>query len=133
MKVQDYIPVTVDVFYGSTGSSAGITTQLNEHSMTVYLDEGVSSGIGEHVGVEEFGNNGHRTQMNVVVTAVQQSRRSQNRTQTIESLDFGKDRHEYWEILDDRIPSLPQPLRKDFGIIAHLWQNIAHRAARTRR
>ena len=133
VKVQDFIPVTVDVLYGSTGSSAGITTQLNEHSMTVYLDEGASPGIGDHVRVHVQGNNGHEAQVNGVVTGVRLSRRSQSRTQTIEILDFGNDRYEYWEILYDRIPSLPQSLNKDFGIITHLWQNIAHRVARTRK
>ena len=133
VKVNDFIPVTVDVLYGSAGSSAGITTQLSEHSMTVFLDEGVSPGIGDHVSVNVLGNNGHRAQVSGVVTGVQQARRSQSRTHTIEILDFGNDRYEYWEILYDRIPSLPQSLRKDFGILPHLWQNIAHRVARTRK
>ena len=44
---------------------------------------------------------------------------------------FGNDRYEYWEILYDRVPTLPQSLQKDFGMIPHLWQNIAHRVART--
>lgn len=35
-------------------------------------------------------------------------------------------------LLYDRIPTLPQSLQKDFGIFRHLWQNIAHRVARTR-
>ena len=136
VKVQDFIPVTVEVLYGSSGSggsSAGITTQLNEHSLTVFLDEGVSPGIGDHVRVNVSGANGHQAQVQGVVTGVRQTRRSENRTQTIEILDFGSDRYEYWEILYDRIPSLPQSLQKDFGIIPHLWQNIAHRVARTRK
>lgn len=131
VKVQDFIPVTVDVLFGNTGSAAGITTQLNEHSMTVFLDEGVSPGIGDHVHVK-LDYNGHRAEVNGVITGLQQARRSQSRTQTIEILDFGDDRYEYWEILYDRIPSLPQSLKRDFGIIPHLWQNIAHRVARTR-
>ena len=130
VKVQDFIPVSVDVLYGSTGSSAGITTQLNEHCMTVFLDEGVSPGIGDHVRVKlEF--NGHRAELRGVVTGLRQAHRSQSRTYTIEILDFGNDRYEYWEILYDRVPTLPQSLQKDFGMIPHLWQNIAHRVART--
>ena len=132
VKVQDFIPVTVEVLYGASGSSAGITTQLNEHSMSVFLDEGVSPGIGDHVKVR-LDYNGHRAEVHGVVTAVQQARHSQSRTQTVEILDFGNDRYEYWEILYDRIPSLPQSLSRDFGIIPHLWQNIAHRVARTRK
>ena len=130
VKVQDFIPVNVDVLYGGTGSAAGITTQLNEHCMTVFLDEGVSPGIGDHVRVK-LAYNGHRAELRGVVTGLRQARRSQSRTQTIEILDFGNDRYEYWEILYDRIPTLPQSLQRDFGIIPHLWQNIAHRVART--
>ena len=100
--------------------------------MTVYLDEGVLPSIGDHVNVK-LDYNGHRAEMRGVVTGVQQARRSRNRTQDIEILDFGSDRYEYWEILYDRIPSLPQSLKRDFGIIPHLWQNIAHRVARTRK
>lgn len=132
VKVKDFIPVSVDVLYGSTGSAAGMTTQLNEHSMTVYLDEGVSPGIGDHVKVK-LDYDGHRAEVRGVVTGVREARRSRSRTQTIEILDFGNDRYEYWEILYDRIPSLPQSLKRDFGIIPHLWQNIAHRVARTRK
>jgi cellulose synthase (UDP-forming) len=101
--------------------------------MIVYLDEGVSPGIGDHVHVKVLGKNGHQAEVDGVVTGIQLSRRNQHRTQTIEILDFGNDRYEYWEILYDRIPSLPQSLRRDFGIIPHLWQNIAHRVARTRK
>ena len=133
VKVQDFIPVTVDVLYGSIGSSAGITTQLNEHSLDVYLDEGVLPGTGDHVRVNILGDDGHQAQVQGVITGVHRTRRIQNCTYTIEILDFGKDRYEYWEILYDRIPSLPQSLKKDFGIITHLWQNIAHRVARTRK
>jgi len=133
VKVQDFLPVTVDVLYGSSGSSAGITTRLNEHSMTVFLDEGALPGVGDHVRVKLLGQKGHRAELHGVVTGVQQSRRSESRTYSIEILYFGSDRNEYWEILYDRVPSLPQSLQKDFGILTHLWQNIAHRVARTRK
>ena len=66
-----------------------------------------------------------------IVTDVQEARKTKARTQTIEILDFGSDHYEYLEHLYDRIPTLPQSLYHDFGILAHLWQNIAHRVART--
>ena len=68
-----------------------------------------------------------------VITDITFSRKSDARTQTIEILDFGDDRYEYWQLLYDRIPSLPQSLQRDFGVVTHLWQNIAHRVARTRK
>ena len=133
VKVRDFIPVTLDVLYGGEGSSAGITTELTEHNMTVYLDEGAAPGIGDHVRVTVLGQNGHQARVDGVVTGIREARRSESRAHTVEILDFGGDRYEYWEILYDRIPSLPQSLRRDFGIVTHLWQNIAHRVARTRR
>ncbi len=53
------------------------------------------------------------------------------RTHTVEILDFGGNETAYWQILYDRIPTLPLSLHRDFGVISHLWQNIAHRVART--
>lgn len=35
------------------------------------------------------------------------------------------------QLLYDRIPTLPQSLKRDFGAWFDLWQNIAHRVART--
>lgn len=55
------------------------------------------------------------------------------RTHTAEILDYGTDEQEYWQILYDRIPTLPQSLHRDFGVLPHLWQNIAHRVARGRK
>ena len=41
---------------------------------------------------------------------------------------------EYMQILYDRIPTLPQSLTlRDFGIIRHLWHNIAVRLAESER
>lgn len=37
----------------------------------------------------------------------------------------------YLQILYDRVPSLPQVLTNDFGILGTLWRNIAYRVART--
>jgi cellulose synthase (UDP-forming) len=48
-------------------------------------------------------------------------------------MDYGADKLEYYEILYDRVPSLPQNLARDAGIISHMWQNIAHRVVRTTR
>ena len=98
----------------------------------MFLDEGESLGIGEAVRIS-VDSGEHRSQLRGVVTGITESRRSNARTQTVDILDFGDSEYEYWEILYDRIPTLPQSLTRDFGILAHLWQNIAHRVARTRK
>jgi hypothetical protein len=66
-----------------------------------------------------------------VVTGITESRSRSVKIHTIELLEFCGSETEYWQILYDRVPTLPQSLRRDFGILPHLWQNIAHRVART--
>ena len=110
----------------------GVTTQLTEHNMTLFLDE--SEGLKLGTPVELTLHSGETpVRLRGVVTAVQESRRGSSRTHTVEILDFGTDERDYWQILYDRIPTLPQSLHRDFGVLPHLWQNIAHRVARTRK
>jgi len=115
---------------GETISLGGITTLLTEHSMEVFWDEDkvVELGTRIHITVE---NENHRAELYGAVTGIRESRRKQARTQTIEILDYCGTIYEYWEILYDRVPTLPQTLHKDFGVLEHLWQNIAVRVSRT--
>ena len=110
----------------------GVTTFMTEHNLTVYLDEGKDLQIGTPVTVDLDTENYHVT-LKGVVTHLNCSSRSGLITQTIEILDFGENRLEYLQILYDRVPSLPQSYNRDFGIITHMWQNIAYRVARTTR
>ena len=114
------------------GTLWGVTTRMTEHSVTVYLDEGEKPGIGEHVRLL-IDANGHQAELEGVITEKQEARRSDACTAKIEILNYGEDRYEYWEILYDRIPSLPQSYQRDFNALSHLWQNIAYRVARTTR
>ena len=68
-----------------------------------------------------------------VVTGVLEGRSGRVRTHTVEILDFGGAEDAYLQLLYDRVPTLPQSLHRDFGLLPHLWQNIAHRVARTRK
>lgn len=129
VKVMDAIPVTVTTRDGHK-SYEGVTTLLTEHNLTVYLDEGESLGIGSYVNAQ-ITSEDHSAAVYGVVTNVAEARKTGVRTQTIEILNFGNDHYEYLEHLYDRVPTLPQSLNRDFGILTHLWQNIAHRVART--
>ena len=126
--VVDAIPIRVETDKGEVFS--GVTTRMTEHNLSVYLDEGDKLGIGAHVSIF-IRTDKHKAEMKGMVTEVKETRSSLSRTQKIDIYDFGTDRYEYWEILYDRIPTLPQSYQRDFGIISHLWQNIAHRIART--
>ena len=104
----DAEPVSVAVRSGEGETCCGVT------SVSVSIEAG-----------------GHRAGLKGVVTEVREARSGTARTQKIEILDFGVDRYEYWEILYDRIPTLPQSYQRGFGSLSHLWQNIACRVART--
>ena len=110
----------------------GIATYLTEHKLTVFLDDSTELAVGDQAEVALSAENA-QVSLKGVITDITFSRKSDARTQTIEILDFGDDRYEYWQLLYDRIPSLPQSLQRDFGVVTHLWQNIAHRVARTRK
>ncbi len=107
----------------------GITTLLTEHSITVYLDEGDFE-LGDPTRVDVTTRNKDIT-VSGVVTEINESRRTAARTYEIEILDFGEDKDEYIAFLYDRIPTLPQTLKRDLGVIPQLWTNIAYRVART--
>ena len=111
----------------------GVTTLMTEHNLTVYLDEEGDPGLGSAVSVSVFRDNGSTVDLKGVVTGVKEARNTNAKTFTIEILDFGENDLEYLQLLYDRVPTLPQSLQRDFGLIPHLWQNIAHRVARTRK
>ena len=111
-------------------SYEGVTTHLTEHNLTVFLDEGDSMSIGTYVDADILRGE-VSVQVSGVVTAVRESSRGTSRTHTIEILDDHGSRMEYLQLLYDRIPTLPQSLHRDFGALVDLWQNIAHRVARS--
>jgi len=111
-------------------SYEGITTLLTEHNLTVFLDDGGKLPLGATVQVTA-GDGENRPRFRGVVTSVNESRRRSARTHTIEILEHDAGDLEYLQFLYDRIPTLPQSLHRDFGLLPHLWQNIAHRVARS--
>ena len=129
VRVTDAEPVIVET---DGKQYEGVTTLLTEHNLTVFLDEGLPVGLGAPVSVSIL-RDGPAVNVKGTVTGIRESRNSAARTHTIEILDYGTDRLEYLQVLYDRIPTLPQSLHRDFGVLSHLWQNIAHRVARTRR
>ncbi len=133
VRVSDAEPVIVKVAHGKEKGRTfeGVTTLLTEHKICVYLDEGEALATGMPVNVV-IDHDEYKAELTGTVTDVTVSRGGSARTQTIEILDFNGSEYEYLQILYDRIPTLPQSLHKDFGILTHLWQNIAHRVARTR-
>lgn len=107
----------------------GITTMMSEHNLETYLDECKDLKIGDQVKMK-IETDKYQADLKGVVTDVIVSRYGLSNVYRIEILDFGKDEEEYFQILYDRIPTLPQSLRRDYGMLLHLWRNIAIRLAR---
>ena len=126
VKVKEGEPV---IAHSEKGNFEGITTMLTEHSVTMFLDEGEFT-LGEDASVT-LTTEWEEITLSGVITEVTESRRSFACTYTMEILDFGTYKDEYIAFLYDRIPTLPQSLKRDLGVIPHLWTNIAYRVART--
>lgn len=133
VRVKDAESVQVTVAHGKDKGRTyeGVTTLMTEHKLRVYLDEGedLTTGIPVDVVIQ---TPLYRAELSGAVSNVHVSKQGNTRTQTIEILDFHDTWYDYLCILYDRVPTLPQSLSHDFGIIRHLWQNIACRVARTR-
>ncbi|OON86825.1 hypothetical protein BXO88_06075 [Oribacterium sp. C9] len=104
----------------------GITTELTEHSIRLFLDEIPDIPIGTPVNIV-VNNLDTQADINGVVTGIRNSKRGASCVYSVEILDYKDSRNEYLQILYDRVPTLPQSLQKDHGIIFHLLKNIAQR------
>ena len=133
IRVVDAEPVTIKVAHGQLKGKVyeGVTTLMTDHKIRVYLDDAddLKPGMPVDIDIDNFE---YRAQMSGAVTDIHVSSRGNQRTYTIEILDKKDSEDGYFGFLYDRVPTLPQSLTHDFGIVSHLWQNIAHRVARTR-
>ena len=108
----------------------GITTYLNEHSMKVFLDEDNGLKIGDFMDVTII--RGEQTvEMECVITGQVFSRFGDSGVYSLEITGITEESQmEYLQVLYDRIPSLPQSLTRDYGILNHMLRNIAFRILR---
>ena len=113
-------------------SYEGVSTMLTEHNLTVFIDDAEALSLGRAVDVSVKTEN-VSLKISGVITGINKSRNGAFCTYTIEILEFYGDEMEWLEVLYDRIPTLPQSLSRDLGVLTHLWQNVAHRVARSRK
>lgn len=95
--------------------------------MNVYFDEPNVFRLGDPVKLHLM--NGETTlclQGTVVGVRIQRNT-SLPAVYTVEILDFGSQKDEYIYQLYYRIPTLPQSLNRDFGIVEVLFKNISER------
>ena len=131
VRVIDAEPVLVKIEDrdGTQRDYEGVATLLTEHSIRVYLDFAEGVGLGDRAQVH-VDTDRYQADLAGSVVGLLESR-SGATVHTIEILDYGTSELEYLQILYDRIPTLPQALTNDWGILEHLWRNIAFRVART--
>ena len=99
---------------------------MTEHGLKVYLDEPGEISIGDRVDVTIY-HNDQESKVSCVITGVTGLRNSVAVIYSFEILDFNGNKGEYLQVLYDRIPTLPQSLTRDYGIVSHLVRNIAYR------
>ena len=104
----------------------GVTTHLTEHGISFFPDGEASLGIGDLVDVTIKTDD---TEVNLSGTVIAQQRTASgaSRVYAMEILDFHGMELEYLQVLYDRVPTLPQNLNRDYGVIRYLWVNIASR------
>ena len=105
----------------------GVTTYMTEHNLKAFLDEAEQLNVGDTVRIcLETGN--YKANVTGIVTGILIPRSGGiSCVATAEITDMESSEYEYLQILYDRIPSLPQSLHRDLGVIRHLLINIAHR------
>ena len=108
----------------------GITTRLTEHSVNAFLDEPDDLRIGDTIQLQ-INTMKYEAVLTGIVTGMRSLRDTGQVVCTIEILDFRGQQEIYLQILYDRIPTLPQSLQKDFGVMSLFWRNIVNRLIRT--
>jgi cellulose synthase (UDP-forming) len=109
-----------------------ISTRMTEHSLKILMDEADAVRLGDKIEAA-ITSDEYSVTVSGVVIDITELRHSAHALISVEILDFGSDENkfEYYEILYDRIPTLPQSLERDFGSFRLFWRNIVYRIMRT--
>ncbi|MCR5650210.1 MAG: cellulase family glycosylhydrolase [Lachnospiraceae bacterium] len=129
VNVYDAEPVTIRISGEKDLMREGITTYMNIHSMKLFMDEASGFAIGDRAELS-FDMNGTVLKLNCIITSLVNSRRGSSCVLGVEIVDDTDFNADYNQMLYDRIPTLPQSLTRDYGIVTHLLKNIAYRIIR---
>jgi len=106
--------------------SYGVTTLMTENTVRLFIDEPADLAVGDRVKIR-IESDSYTAEMTGVITDERIPRSGGSPVYSVVITDYGDSRYEYLQILYDRIPTLPQTLHRDHGIIIHMMINIAHR------
>ena len=108
----------------------GVTTELTEHSVDVFVDEVDVLYLGEQVAVG-ISTDGYDLNVKGTIVSIHHSCNPKvPSVYTVEILDFAGQKDEYVQMLYDRTPTLPQRLRFGDEYIRNLWKNLGQRIVR---
>ncbi len=127
--VVDAEPIFINNSEDKDTQFEGITTYMTERRLNFYLDKAEELKVGDKIDVllnTDIAN----ASLICVITRIAQSKTASYVIYSVDIMDFGESENEYMQILYDRIPSLPQSLSKDYGMINHLLRVFAHRILR---
>ena len=126
VKDAEFVTLKKETEDGKTEVFEGVTTYLNEHSVNVFLDEYEGLAIADRIDLN-ISNELYEVDLQTIITGISTSRSGSKKVFTLEIIDHRDSWGEYEQILFDRIPSLPQTLLKDYGIVFHFLRNVAIR------
>ena len=129
VTVVDAEPVTLMTGNNKENVHDGITTYLTMHSLKVFMDDAEGFRIGDKAEISFMTVSGELT-MECIITAITYSRLGESCVLALELINSAQSIDEYMQLLYDRIPTLPQSLTRDRGIVAHMLRNIAYRILR---
>ncbi len=128
VRVVDAEPASLRKMDGSQDSPAsyGVTTVMTENTVRLFIDEPADLAVGDRVKIL-IESAAYTAEMTGVITDERIPRSGGSPVYSAVITDYGDSKYEYFQILYDRIPTLPQTLQRDHGIIIHMLINIAHR------
>jgi len=118
--VKDAEVVSVTDVNGQTFD--GITTVLTEHNLSVYLDTPEALKLGQVVRIDLINDEGEM-ELEGTIVALTRSKNDQGDVYTIEILDFKEKQDIYTYNLYNRVPSLPQNLKRNLDPFTNFWMN----------
>ena len=129
VTVIDAEPVTVRTGNRKKTVRDGITTFMTIHRVKLFMDDAEGFRIGDKAELV-FDTASGSLSVNCIITEITRSRRGDSCVLGTEILTPHEELDEYMQILYDRIPTLPQSLTRDYGIVNHMLRNIAYRILR---
>ena len=99
---------------------------MTENTVKLFIDEPAELKIGNRVNIC-IEKDSYKAEMLGILTDELIPRSGGSPVYSVDITDYRDSEYDYLQILYDRIPTLPQTLQRDRGIVLHMLINAAHR------